>query len=402
MANNDRDLSRPALGDRSLFPRLGVMSYLSHGGISPLSDPVAAAANAWIEDFARMGAVAFKGWAAKHEQLRTDLAELIGAQPSDLAFIANTAHGVNAIAFGLPWQRGDRVVVLDGEYPSNVVPWQRAAETFALEVHTIDVGSFAARPISWAQLDRALEKKPRVIAVSAVQFQTGLRMPLREISERAHAVGTHLFVDGVQACGVVPIDVVADGIDYLACGSHKWLMGMSGAGFLYVSPRCMAGLRPRITGAMSYEGAPEMLFAGMGPLRYDRPARQDARAFEGGMLAGAPLAALAAAVRLVRQLGVAAIFDHVQRVHDAFEPRLIERGFRSLRHADHARRSGILSFEPPPGVNAPELCAQLVDHGIVCSSPAGVFRIAPHWPNAVSEVAPVIAAIDACLARLPE
>src|SRR5262245_1296445 len=76
----------------------------------------------------------------------------------------------------------------------------------------------------------------RLVAVSAVQFQSGLRMPLQAMSRMCHVHGAELFVDGVQACGVVPVDVRAEGIDYLACGSHKWLMGLEGAGFLYVAP----------------------------------------------------------------------------------------------------------------------------------------------------------------------
>lgn len=403
MANNDPrtdQLPAPALGDRGLFPRLGAASYLTYGGIAALSAPVVAAAQAWMDAFASEGAAAFPAWAAQQDRLRRDLASLIGARQDDIAFVSNTMHGVNAIAFALPWQRGDRAVVIEGEYPTNVVPWQRASALFDLELLRIPVAEFASQPVAWNAFDRALEKKPRVIAVSAVQFQSGLRMPLKEISERCRAAGAQLFVDGVQACGAVPIDVMAEGIDYLACGSHKWLMGMQGAGFLYVNPNHVDALRPMFTGAMSYEGATDMLFAGPGHLRYDRKLRSDARVFEGGMLGGAALAGLGASVGLIRELGVARIFEHVQRFHDAIEPALIDRGFESLRHADSQRRSCILSFVPPRNVSAPQLCTLLRDQRVIASSPDGVFRVAPHWPNALAEIPVVIEAIDACLARL--
>lgn len=405
MANNDLanpDAPSPRLGDRTLLPQLRAASYLTYGGIAALSAPVVSAAQAWMDAFASDGAAAFPAWATQQDQLRSDLASLIGAHAQDIAFVANTMHGVNAIAFALPWQRGDRVVVLEGEYPTNVVPWQRAASLFDLELLRIPVADFSSHAIAWNALDRALERKPRVVAVSAVQFQSGLRMPLREISARCRAVGTQLFVDGVQACGAVPIDVIAEGIDYLACGSHKWLMGMPGAGFVYVSPSRVDALNPMLTGAMSYEGATDMLFAGPGNLRYDRALRRDARVFEGGMLGGAALAGLGASVGLIRELGAARIFEHVQRFHDAIEPALIDRGFTSLRHVDSQRRSCILSFAPPRDVSAPQLCTLLRHQHVIASSPDGVFRVAPHWPNALTEVPVVIEAIDACLARLPK
>lgn len=405
MANNDRESGAPQpprLGERGLFPRLLAKAYVNHAAISALSAPAAAAMARWSEDFQARGAGAFGAWAEQRDQLRTQLAALIGAHANGIALLSNTMHGVNAIAFGFPWQRGDRVVVLDGEYPTNVVPWLRAAETFALVPIHVPVRDFAQPSDQWASLERALHDRPRVLAVSAVQFQTGLRMPLAEIARRCHAVGTQLFVDAVQACGATPIDVSADGIDYLACGSHKWLMGAEGAGFLYVNPARMGELRPTLTGAMSYQDAFDLLSKGAGHLRYDRTLRKDVRVFEGGMVGGASCAALGASVASIATLGVKQIFDHVQRYHDALEPALVERGFVSLRHVDHAQRSCILSFTPPPAVFAPHLCALLAENGVVCSSPDGVLRFSPHWPNALTEVPLVIDAIDAALARLPE
>ncbi len=111
-----------------------------------------------------------------------------------------------------------------------------------------------------ASLERELDRGARLVAVSAVQFQTGLRMPLREITRRCHARSTQVFVDAVQACGSVPLDAGAAGIDYLACGSHKWLMGLEGAGFLYVHPSRVTELRPTTAGWLSHEDGLGFLF----------------------------------------------------------------------------------------------------------------------------------------------
>lgn len=398
MPNNDREQRpglAPRLGGRELFPRLEASAYLNHAAISAPSAAAMEAMARWGQDFEARGALAYGVWAAQRDALRDDLATLIGARPDDIGFIANTMHGVNAVAFGFPWEAGDGVVVLEGEYPTNVVPWLRAAETFSLRVHRVSVDDFIQESIAWDAFESALESKPRLVAVSAVQFQTGLRMPLRAMAERCHAVGAQLFVDGVQACGATPIDVTTEGVDYLACGSHKWLMGVEGGGFLYVRPERMDDLRPKLTGGMSHQGALDLLFAGAGHLRYDRPLRKDVRVFEGGMLGGPSLAALGVSVQLINALGTKAIYDHVQRLHDAIEPELVARGFKSFRHTALDRRSCILSLRPPAGVAATPLCTALAERGVVCSSPDGLLRLSPHWPNAPTEIPILLDAIDA-------
>ena len=100
-------------------------------------------------------------------------------------------------------------------------------------------------------LDGLLEGA-RLCAVSVVEFQTGHRMPLDAIGDRCRARGARFFVDAVQACGMVPVDVRASKIDFLACGSHKWLMGPEGAGFLFVDESRWGELVPNVAGWLGH------------------------------------------------------------------------------------------------------------------------------------------------------
>src|SRR5262249_23746453 len=162
--------------------------------------------------------------------------------------------------------------LFEGEFPANVTPWQRAAELFGLSIAWIPLSAFAAsEEEGLALLTRELERGVRLVAVSAGEFQTGLRMPVEAMAALCHAAGAEIFVDAVQCCGAVPLDAGAAGIDYLASGSHKWLMGLEGAGFLYVSPDRVDALRPNVAGWLSHEDPLDFLFRGPGLLRYDRP-----------------------------------------------------------------------------------------------------------------------------------
>jgi cysteine desulfurase/selenocysteine lyase len=389
-----------ALGDRSQFPDLAYDVYFNHAAISPPSLAVRAAVAGVLDDYARHGAASFPTWAARRLRLREAVARLVGARAEDIALVPNTTRGVVDVALCFPWERGDRVLLFEGEFPANVTPWLQAAELYGLEVVWAKAADFVAGEEQGLEAFRTvLERGLRLVAVSAVEFQTGLRMPVETMAAMCHAAGAEIFVDAVQACGAVPIDAGGAGIDYLAAGAHKWLMGLEGAGFLYVSPDRVASLRPRVAGWLSHEDPVAFLLRGPGQLRYDRPIRKRADLVEGGNVNTAGLAGLAASLDILLAIGVPAIFAHVGRILDALEAGLVARGFRSLRSADPRQRSAILSVEPPAGVSVVSLSRELLAHRVGCSIPDGKLRFSPHWPNDLGQVPEVLAAVDASVAR---
>jgi selenocysteine lyase/cysteine desulfurase len=394
----------PRPGDRSLFPDLAARAYLAHCAISPVSAPVRAAVLDHVDGYARAGVGGLGRAMEQRAVLRGALARLMGAAPGTVGLVANTTTGVIDVAFGIDWRPGDRVVIFEGEFPANVTPWRQAAATFGLELLRLPLGGFGlggdATPHGegLARLEDALRGGVRLVAVSAVQFSTGLAMPLADIAALCRHHGAELFVDAIQALGVVPLDVSV-GIDYLAAGSHKWLLGIEGCAALHVAPAAAERIVPRLAGWLSHDEPVGFLF-GAAPLQHDRPLRASADVFEGGALPGAPLAGLGAAVDLLGAIGVPAVFAHVQAWHDAIEPGLLARGFRSLRSPHRAARSGILSVDAPRDLDAQALQRGLLARGVVTSAPENHLRLAPSWPNALAEVPVVLDAIDAVAADL--
>jgi cysteine desulfurase/selenocysteine lyase len=384
------------LGDRSLFPRLEARVYANHAGISAPSIAVAEAAQAVYSDYQRRGVGAFVTWLGQRGRLKDKLGKLLGASPADIALSQNTTRGVVDIALCFPWEKGDRIVLFAGEFPSNVTPWQQAAAVFELEVVFLPASDYLTdTAAALEKLARELSAGVRLVAVSAVEFQTGFRMPLAAMASLCHAHGAELFVDAVQACGIVPLDVTREDIDYLACGSHKWLMGVEGCGLLYAKPERAAALRPNVAGWLSHEDGIGFLFNGEGHLKHDRPLKKSIDFIEGGNTNAAGFAGLEAAVDLILQLGVEAIFAHVTAYNTALEAGLGARGFTSLRAKDPRFRSGSLGVKPPPGISVLELHHQLHSRGVACAVPDGVLRFSPHWPNALAEVEVILAEIDA-------
>lgn len=391
---------RAALGDRSLFPGLACNAYLAHAAISPLSAPVRERLGEVLEAYASGGLAGFGHCVPLLREARAQLASLIGADPAEVAFVSNTSHGVIDIAFGLRWKRGDRVLLFEGEFPANITPWQRAADTFGLELVWLPLEPFArSHDEGLARLEAELVRGVRLVAASAVQYKTGLRMPVEAMAVQCRAHDAELFVDAIQALGATPIDVDC-GIDYLSAGSHKHLMGPEGAGMVYVSHRRAAELEPRLAGWLSHERAADFLSGDVPLLRYDKALESSARVFEIGTQNALGLCALGVSVGLIRDLGVSAIHRHGNHYLDLLEPGLIDRGFESCRSSVLDARSTLLSVAPPAGVSLTRLSAALANEGVVCNTPDGLLRFSPHWPNHLDEVPRVLAAVDRVLAAI--
>ena len=392
-------MHEPTLGSRALFPTLDVDVYVNHAAISPPSAAVRDAVITTLDGYGRQGVAQFPVEMARRDRVRHALARLMGAEAVDVALIPNTSAGMTDIALCLPWQRGDRILLFRGEFPANVTPWQRAAAVHGLEIVWLDAEDFRLdRAAALADFEAALRRGIRLVAVSQVQFATGQHMPIGVFGALCAEFGAELFVDAIQGLGVVPIDVQTAGVHYLSAGGHKWLMGSEGTGVLYVAPESAAALRPNVASCLSHDEPFSFLFEGPGLLRYDRPIVQRAGMVEGGSANVLGIAALEASVGLLREIGIDAIYDHVQAWHDAMEPLLVARGFVSARMTDPAGRSGTLSLQPPGHAGAPAWWAALAGHGISCACPDGWLRLAPHWPNALDEPQRIAAAVDAILA----
>lgn len=381
-------------GDKSLIARLEAKAYLNYAAIAPATAPVTSAVNELLDDYARVGNAALGKWLPRRETLRARLGTLLGASADQIALSSSATKALGELAQCFPWQAGDGVLLGEGEFPGNVTPWQNAAQLFSLNVGFLPKLRCEDDDEFLSALEARLRAGGvRLVALSAVQFQTGLRAPLEAVVRLCHAHGAEVAVDAIQALGVVPLNVTELDIDYLAGGAHKWLMALEGAGFLYVKPACTARLVPRTAGWLSHEEGLRFLFEGPGMLRYDRPIRSEIQFMEGTSSNGAGFAALEASLGPILELGVPAIHAHVSGYLDELEAGLLARGLSTLRPLDPTRRSGILSLPPPAGRTAAEVVAALREQGVYASMPDGLLRMAPHFPNSRDEIPLILAAL---------
>lgn len=381
------------IGSRSLFPSLGSTIYLNHAAISPPSLATQHAVRDVLEDFATKGSDAFLDTVEARLNLKQEMASLLNAPSSDgsdLAWCPNTSSGIQAIAHAFPWKQGDHIILFNGEFPANIIPWLQAAERHHLQINWCSLEPlFSNEGADWSSIEAVLRRGVRLVAMSAVQFQTGLRIPLDELATLCHHYGCALFVDGIQACGSTPLPLSQ--IDFMACGGHKWMMGVEGGGFLYIHPHWREKLTPQASW-LSVEEPLDFLFSKHSCLRYDKSLRRDPSAFESGAQSAIAYAALTASVSLLKQFGIETIYHHIQSLIDPLEEGLLELGFQSIRCPDQSRRSTILSVKPPltHECDLTTWCRKLSERGITTSTPDGWLRFSPHWPNDIEQIKHVL------------
>ena len=376
------------------FCGVGHHSYLAHCAISPMAECVRQAMRNSLDHFSTHGVHDYGLVMTQMRQLKTTLSELFGGSPQDFAFIPNTSFGINQVAHGLHWNKGDRILLFDGEFPTNIRPWVIASQYYDAQIEYHELRSDPSLPVvDLEALEKRLKDGVRLVAMSAVQFQTGRCMPVQEIQTLCRNYGSLLFVDAIQACGGMPFD--GSNLDFWVAGGHKWMLGPEGTGFLFIHPQIRNTLTPRFQGWLSVEDPLNFLFEGSGLLDYMRPLNPTAEAFELGTHNRIGCAGLLAAAQLLQRVQPALAFEKVQAFHDAVEQDISELGFVSVRAFEPSERSNILSFLLPPDAPANIVVPHFAAHGVIVTAPDGHLRIAPHYWNQLEEIRYIKAAIKA-------
>src|SRR5688572_2612035 len=108
---------------RRQMPVAARYAYFDHAAVAPLPQPSRTAIANWLEEATEHGDTRWPRWAETVRRLRTQAADLVGAQASEIALVPNTTSGLGIVAEGWPWQEGENVVTLANEFPSNLYPW---------------------------------------------------------------------------------------------------------------------------------------------------------------------------------------------------------------------------------------------------------------------------------------
>ena len=367
---------------RSEFPVVREQLYFNHAGVAPTSRRVVTAMHEWSEDLLLHGVRYERGWEERVERTRGLAARIVGASPEELTFVRNTGHGLGLIAEGLDWRPGDEVAVATSiEYPSNVYPWMHLRDR-GVSVREIEAREGGVTPEAVAA---ALTPRTRLVALSSVQFASGHRTDLDAIGALCERAGVLFCVDGIQSVGCVPVDVKKSRIHFLSADSHKWMLGVSGVGLLYVARDVLPRVRPVLVGWRSTTD-----LWNFNTLHFEL--RPDATKFEEGSHNYAGIYALGAALGLLLEVGMEQVAARIQSLLVHADTQLRSLGCDTGPSPEH--RAGSLTFLPPGGEgDVKALAAHLTENRVSFSVRRGRIRVSPHFYNQPEELDRLVALV---------
>ncbi|MDJ0840477.1 MAG: aminotransferase class V-fold PLP-dependent enzyme [Acidobacteriota bacterium] len=364
---------------KTYFPNLQYKAYLNHAAISPLNIEAQKAVSGMADRYAGEGVKAWTRGSAARDRLRVKLAQLTGCNATDIGLVSNTTHGLNLVALEYPWRSGDRLVLFRNEFPGNIIPWLIAAKRFDLKVLWLDLDDLIQETRTFKQ---AMNEKPRLLAVSWVQYQNGRTLDLAELSALRGRFDLEVCVDAIQGLGPLTLDLSSTPLDYLVCGGHKWLLSLEGTGFIYVHPERIGSMIPMVAGWLSLEDPVSFLFDGSGCVDYEKPIRADAERFEPATMNQIGFAAMEASIGIFLKEDPKVVSERCL----ALAARCRE-GLRAMgiEPADGGHGAGIVSF-PMDAASLKETVSALDKVGISTATPDGHLRAAPHFYNTEEEI----------------
>ena len=333
--------------DRDLFDLPPDLVWAMHCAEGPVPRPAVLAARDFLEVELRPWESSPDDWLKPAQSLREEAARLFGAQAEDFTLTASTSDGLTRVAQSYPWQKGDEVLAPLGEFPSNAWPWKALAargvnwrEVPLWDGHragraALDSAPPAARLAAEQMLLDAVGPHTRILTVSWVRFQDGLRLDLERLAAGCGERGVDLVVDGIQGAGTLPIKL--GGLAAFCTGVHKGLLAPQGVGMLWTNPEFRARLTPMGSWLSVEQGADFSRSA----TDFDRPWLRDGRKLEQGGPGGLLLSAAAASLAVLSRATTARVARHV----DALQSALLERLKCSRSWGEEARRLEALRRE---------------------------------------------------------
>ncbi|MDE2860757.1 MAG: aminotransferase class V-fold PLP-dependent enzyme [Chloroflexota bacterium] len=364
---------------RELLPITRDRIYMNTGWAGPTPTTSLRRMAETLEQEALVGPASARGVALDREANRAAAAAaagLLGAAEDDVILTHSTREGVNVVIYGMDWKPGDELLICDLEHPALTTPAKVVAERMGVSVKSAPIATMSTFDESLNLVKSEMTDRTKLVALSHIQFTCGLRLPIGEITEAAHAAGVPVLVDGAQSVGQIAVNVTDLGCDFYTMSGQKWPMGPVGTGALYVNPDRRDMLEP--------------LFS-TNALEAERVGFRRGALGRFSLVSNSPglAACLTESLRIISEIGIDRIEAHAMNLGNMLRHRAsMIKGCELLSTTDQESACGLVTLGldgwPPE-----DLVSTLQDRfnivGRTVHGPDGV-RFSTHYFNTASEV----------------
>lgn len=351
--------------------------YFNHASTGPVPKMARQKYEEFMEMRTAPTADGFPAMLEQYKYARGQLAKYLNTTSDRIAFLDNTTNGINLLATGIQWREGDRILLNNLEFPANVYPFLNL-ERFGVEVDFVEAKD---GKVTADQVIEAMTPQTKLVSISYVQFLSGFRTDVELIGKICKERGVLFSVDAIQALGAIPIDVKKCNVDFLSCGTQKWMLGDLGLSFFYITSELQETLRPMYGTWTGVEDAWTML-------DYNNTLRKGADAFQNGTINFGGVYGLSASLDLFFAVGPEKIQERILENTLYLMQRLRDEGFNlMLEEVDADNLAGIVTFR----ANDPStLFKKMTGADIHVSEREGLVRLSPHFYNTWEEIDRVV------------
>ena len=238
------------------------------------------------------------------------VARLIGAEAGEIAFVENATRAWDLAFYSLDFKPGDRILTCVSEYSSNYISYLQVAKKTGAEI--VVVPDDRHGQIDLGGLERAIDKRTKLVSISHVPTQGGLVQPAEAVGKITNDAGVLYLLDACQSVGQLPVDVRKIGCDFLSMTGRKYLRGPRGTGFLYAKQATTAHIEPIFLDNHAAKWTADNGYTVAG----------DAKRFENWERYFAGVIGLKVAADQANELGMDAIWARLRELADGLRARL--------------------------------------------------------------------------------
>lgn len=360
------------------------VAYLNCAYMSPQMKSVERVGEEWLSRKSRPWGIAPSDFFGEAEESRRLFAELVNGEADGVSVVSSVSYGIATAAKNAPVGRGDSILVLDEQFPSNFYVWRDLAEEKGARLVVVE----RPKDFDWTTaVLESMDERTSVVAVPNCHWTDGSLLDLEKVGERAREVGAALVVDAIQSLGAHPLDVGKIQPDFLVASAYKWMLGPYGVGFMHVGERFRDG-KPIEQNWVNREGSEDFTRL----TEYTDGFQPGARRFDVGGRGNFLLLPMAnEAMRRILEWGVGNISEKIGELTDLIEAEARGRDMAATPKDMRARHMIGLRLGP----DAPDdLASRLAGENVFVSVRSGSVRVSPHIYNDEGDVERLFGVLD--------